>query len=164
MLDIVNPSGYVQFFEAMRWTVVKRSEKSTDAHSPAGFNIVSPAGYKVRAFATGGSIGDEDYTWFMELISDFCKQDGWDRAIMLHKDKQVVFVEGEKYATFLGMLYTTKTDQWFPMFVNDSMGTIDAVFEVNVRCLASIERKDTSVSFLIDNNLYAAKLFDQYVN
>jgi hypothetical protein len=160
MQKFIDPKGFMAFCEAMGWKVLEHSDKCTDSESPAGFDLLSPDGYKVRAFVTGLSMSAVDHGWFMQLVADFCKEDRYDRAVMFHSSKDLVAIQG-KTGTVVGMLYSLKNDNWFPMFVNRTMVTIDAVFHVNTQYMFRDSNSDTEAAFLIDENSSAAKLFDK---
>jgi hypothetical protein len=159
MQKFIDPKGYIAFCEAMGWGVVEDSDKCADSDSPAGFNLLSPGGYKVRAFVTGLSMSAVEHGWFMQLVADFCKDDGYDRAVMFHSSKDFVAIQG-KTGTVIGMLYSLKSDSWFPMFVTRTMVTIDAVFHANTQYMFRDSNSDEEAAFLIDENSSVAKLFD----
>lgn len=160
MHKFIDPKGYMAFCEAMGWQVVEHSDKCADPDSPAGFNLLSPGGYKVRAFVTGLSMSAEDHGWFMGIVAGFCEQDGYDRAVMFHSAKSLVSING-KTGTMVGMLYSLKNDNWFPMFVNNAMDSIDAVFDINTECMFRDSNSENEASFLIDDNSSVASLFDR---
>jgi hypothetical protein len=160
MNKFIDPKGYMAFCEAMGWQVVEHSDKCADSNSPAGFNLLSPGGYKVRAFVTGVAMSAEDHGWFMGIVAGFCEQDGYDRAVMFHSAKSLVSISGKK-GTMVGMLYSLKNDNWFPMFVNSAMDSIDAAFDVNTECMFRGSNSENEASFLIDDNSSVASLFDR---
>jgi hypothetical protein len=160
MHKFIDPKGYMAFCEAMGWQVVEHSDKCTDSESPAGFDLLSPGGYKVRAYVTGLSMTAADHGWFMQLVADFCRQDGYDRAVMFHDTKNLVSIKG-KAGTVVGMLYSLKNDNWFPMFANSAMDTIDAVFDMNTQYLFRDSDSENDATFLIDDNSSVANLFDR---
>lgn len=161
MQKLIDPKGFMAFCEAMGWEVVEHSDKCADSDSPAGFDLLSPGGYKVRAFVTGLSMLAEDHGEFMRIVAGFCQQDGYDRAVMFHGTKDLVSING-KTGTVVGMLYSLKNDNWFPMFVNSVMDTIDAVFDVNTRYMFRDSDSESEASFLIDEHSLAANLFDKH--
>jgi hypothetical protein len=160
MHKFIDPKGYMAFCEAMGWQVVEYSGKCTDSASPAGFNLLSPGGYKVRAFVSGVSMSAQDHGLIMSIVAGFCEQDGYDRGVMFYSAKSLVSIKGKK-GTVVGMLYSLKNDNWFPMFVNSAMDSIDAVFDINTEYMFRDSNSDNEASFLIDENSSVARLFDR---
>lgn len=159
----ISPFGYIRFCELMGWSIIPGSKKCADLAYPAGFNIVSPKGFKVRAFVynishDSGRIGN-----LMRLTSDFCKQDGWERALLFYNSRMIVQQGPDKISTVVGMLYIAKSDSWLPMFVTRSMHSVDILFDVNSRIDLNPSTIGDVKMDIIDQGHVAADIFDKYV-
>lgn len=154
----VDPSGCIKFCESMGWPVIEGSQKIAGWNSPAGFNLLSPKGYKVRAFFFDSPRDSDKNDWLMKAVANHCLHDRWERAVLFYNDSISVSTENGKSATYVGVLHITKSGAWIPMFVSRSMASIDAVFEINDKYLS-----EPNNGFPPDDNKFAASLFNQHV-
>lgn len=162
-IDSSSPIGCAKFCTLMGWPVIRGSLKSADRTYPAGFNLFSASGLKIRAFVYGIPFdGDED-SFFKCLTADFCKQDGFDNAIMFFNSRPTIINDDGSEFTFTGMLYTTKVDEWTPMFVNRSMASIESLFSTNSTALRLMGGPPDKQEAIADNDGYAAHAFDMNV-